>query len=167
MTERAEFEAWRTSDPRNAAAYQAAERMSEALAKLAMVDPRLKAMVDQAAGVGATLADDAPEDPPGKSPPLTITASATAPSARRRIARPFASAASIAATLVALLAVPPFGDSGAAPDDGYRHSRARPALRCSADPASGAVTTSSQADSTAVERAPAEELRSATGSARW
>ena len=72
--EREQFEAWRASDPRNAAAYAAAERMNDALGKLAMADPRLKAMVDQAASAGATLPDDEPDESPGKPRPLTITA---------------------------------------------------------------------------------------------
>ena len=80
--EREQFEAWRASDPRNAAAYAAAERMNDALAKLAMADPRLKAMVDQAASAGATLPDDEPDESPGKPPPLTITA-VQSPGARR------------------------------------------------------------------------------------
>jgi ferric-dicitrate binding protein FerR (iron transport regulator) len=83
--ERADFDAWRAGDPRNAAAYAAAERMSDAVASLAMTDPRLKAMVDQAASAGATLPDDTPDDEPGgKARPLTITASPRLP--RRRIA---------------------------------------------------------------------------------
>ena len=42
--------------------------MNDALAKLAMADPRLKAMVDQAASAGATLPDDEPEEPPPANP---------------------------------------------------------------------------------------------------
>ena len=67
--ERAQFEAWRSADPRNAAAYAAAERMNDALTKLAMADPRLKAMVDQAASSGATLPDDELDEPPAGKPP--------------------------------------------------------------------------------------------------
>ena len=73
--EHAEFEAWRASDPRHSAAYAAAERMNDALSRLATSNPRLKAMVDQAASSGATLPDDECEEPPaGKPPSLTITA---------------------------------------------------------------------------------------------
>lgn len=63
--ERAEFQAWRASDPQNAAAYVAAERMNDALARLAMVDPRLRAMIDRAARAHATLPDDPVDDDPG------------------------------------------------------------------------------------------------------
>ena len=97
--ERAEFEAWRASDPRHSAAYAAAERMNDALSRLATSNPRLKAMVDQAASSGATLPDDESEEPPaGKPPSLTMTA---APSlgARRRRARPSFRAAGIVAAI--------------------------------------------------------------------
>jgi transmembrane sensor len=140
--ERAEFESWAAADPQNAAAYAAAERMNEALAKLAMVDPRLKAMVDQAAKAGATLADDdQPEDHPRKSPPLTITAEPSkAVGARRRVARPFAWAASIATALLALLGVLTLGDSGAGTEGGYRYAGGRSALRYSSGAVRRAVT---------------------------
>jgi ferric-dicitrate binding protein FerR (iron transport regulator) len=77
--EREQFEAWRAEDPRNAAAYAAAERMNDALAKLAATDPRLKAMVDQAASSGATLLDDEHEESPTRKPSkLTITGNSSA-----------------------------------------------------------------------------------------
>jgi transmembrane sensor len=98
--ERTEFDKWLASDPRHAAAFATAERMAGALSKLAMSDPRLKAMVDQAAGAGATLPEDEEEAPP-KKPTLKISAAPTPAGSRRRIARPFASAASIGAAFVA------------------------------------------------------------------
>jgi anti-sigma factor RsiW len=104
--ERAEFEAWRASNPQNAAAYAAAERMNAALAALAMADPRLKAMVDQAASSGATLADDETDDPPrGKPSRLEITARPSVGMRPRRIARPFTWAASIGAAVLSVLAL--------------------------------------------------------------
>jgi transmembrane sensor len=113
-TERSEFEKWLASDPGHPAAFAAAERMAEALSKLAMVDPRLKAMVDQAASAGATLPEDEEERPP-KKPTLRISAEPTpAAGARRRIARPFAWAASIGATVAGGLTLLTL--NGAAPD---------------------------------------------------
>jgi transmembrane sensor len=100
--ERAEFEKWLASEPHHAAAFAAAERMAEALSKLAMIDPRLKQMVDQAAGAGATLPDDEEPAPPPKPTSLTISAVPTPVGKRRRLARPFAWAASIGATFVAV-----------------------------------------------------------------
>jgi transmembrane sensor len=61
--DRAAFEAWCRGDPANAAAYAAAEHFGEALARLSMDEPRLKAMVDEAAGAGATLPSDSDEEP--------------------------------------------------------------------------------------------------------
>ena len=136
--ERTDFEAWRASDPRNAAAYAAAERMNDALAKLATADPRLKAMVDQAASSGATLPDDEPEEPPaGKPPPLTITAAPPRAMKSRRIARPFAYAASILVAAASVLALLAFGKSDR-PEavGGYRYANANPIARY----ASGAVS---------------------------
>jgi transmembrane sensor len=60
--DRAAFEAWRARDRRNAVAYATAERLGNALAQLAIVDPRLQALVDQAASAGATLPDDPEEE---------------------------------------------------------------------------------------------------------
>jgi transmembrane sensor len=141
VQERADFEAWRASDPRHAAAYAAAERMNDALAKLAMADPRLKARVDQAASSGATLPDDEPEEPPaGKPPPLTITA---APSLARprRIARPFAYAASFLVAGASVLALLAFSE----PDleeavGGYRYANANPIVRYGSGATRRAVT---------------------------
>jgi len=140
--ERAEFEAWRASDPRNAAAYAAAERMNDALAKLAMADPRLKAMVDQAASSGATLPDDEPEEPPaGKPPPLTVTAAPSLGMRPRRIARPFAWAASILAAVGSVLALLAFSEPDATQAlDGYRYSDASPIVRYSSGATRRAVT---------------------------
>ena len=101
--DRASFEQWLDRDARNAAAYAAAERVADALGKLAMNDPRLQAMVDQAANAGAMLPEDPPEEHPRKSPSLTITAAPSpAPGPRRRVARPFAWAAGIAVALVSV-----------------------------------------------------------------
>jgi transmembrane sensor len=100
--ERAAFEKWLASDPRNQAAFANAERMTDALSKLAMADARLKAMVDQAASAGATLPEDEDEEE-GRSnkPTLKISAVPASVGPRRRIARPFAWAASIGATALA------------------------------------------------------------------
>ncbi len=139
--EREQFDAWRASDPRNAAAYAAAERMNDALGKLAMADPRLKAMVDQAASAGATLPDDEPDESPGKPRPLTITAGQSPPVGSRRIARPFAWAASIAVALVSVISMLSLG--GTEPErssEGYRYADARPVLRFSSGTARRAVT---------------------------
>ncbi len=104
--ERAQFEAWRSADSRNAAAYAAAERMNDALTKLAMADPRLKAMVDQAAGSGATLPDDELDEPPaGKPPPIEITARPSAAMRPRRLARRVAWAASVVVVILSALAL--------------------------------------------------------------
>ena len=104
--ERAQFEAWRSADSRNAAAYAAAERMNDALTKLAMADPRLKAMVDQAASAGATLPDDECDEPPaGKPPSIEITARPSAAMWPRRFARRFAWAASVVVVILSALAL--------------------------------------------------------------
>lgn len=138
--ERAEFEAWR-ADPRNAEAYGAAERMNDALAKLAMTDPRLRAMVDQAASSGASLADDELDETPGKPRPLTITTGQSPGTRVRRRARPFAWAASIAAAFASILALLALGVTEPARDsDGYRYADAQPVLRYSAGAARRAVT---------------------------
>lgn len=137
--ERLEFEAWRNCDPRNAAAYRAAERMTDSLAALAMTDPRLKAMVDEAASAGATLSDETPDDEPGNdSKPLTIS---TGPlRSRRHIARPFPWAAGLAVTALSGLMLLTFGErsslvgEGGSLDDGgraplrYRSGAARHAV---------------------------------------
>jgi ferric-dicitrate binding protein FerR (iron transport regulator) len=99
--DRAEFEAWRASDPKHAAAYAAAERLNDALAKLAMADGRLKAMVDQAASAGATLPDDSEEPPTGEPRRLTISATPKRP----RSGRGFTRAAIILAAAGSALAV--------------------------------------------------------------
>lgn len=139
--ERAQFEAWRSGDPRNEAAYAAAESMNDALAKLAMADPRLKAMVDQAASAGATLPDDEPDESPGKPQPLTITAGQPPAARPRRVARPYAWAASIAAALVSVLALLALGGTQPArSDDGYRYADVRPVLRYRSGAARRAVT---------------------------
>ena len=140
--EREEFEAWRASDPRNAAAYAAAERMNDALGKLAMADPRLKAMVDQAASAGATLPDDEPEESPaGKPPPLTITAAPSLAIRPRRIARPFAWAASIVGRGRVRFSLALLRRARAhAAVDGYRYSDARPIVRYSSGATRRAVT---------------------------
>ena len=70
--------------------------MAEALSKLAMVDPRLKAMVDHAASAGATLPEDE-EDRPPKSRRSRISAAPTLarrtpPGLRGRLRGPQASA---------------------------------------------------------------------------
>jgi transmembrane sensor len=142
IKERADFEAWRASDPRNADAYAAAERMNDALAKLAMVDPRLKAMVDQAASSGATLPDDEPEEPSaGKPPPLTISAALSPPMRPRRIARRFAWAASIVAAVGSVLALLAYGEADRAHDiGGYRYRDADPIVRYSSGAVRRAVT---------------------------
>ena len=142
IQEHAAFEAWRASDPRNAAAYAAAERMNDALAKLAMADPRLKAMVDQAASSGATLPDDEAEEPPdGKPPPLTITAAPARAMRPRRIGRRVAYAASILVAAASVLALLAFGE----PDlteavDGYRYAHANPIVRYGSGATRRAVT---------------------------
>src|SRR5262245_1906850 len=116
LRERADFEAWLTRDSCNAAAYAAAERINEALAKLASADPRLKAMVDQAASSGAMLPDDESEDPPaGTPPPLAITSAPSRAMKPRRIARPLAYAASILVAVASVLALLAFGESDVGP----------------------------------------------------
>ena len=140
--ERSEFEAWRAADPRNAAAYAAAERMSDALANLAMANPRLKAMVDQAASSGATLPDDEPEEPQaGKPPTLSITAAPSPAMRPRRSARRFAWAAGIAVAAGSLWALLTFAQP-AAPGaiGGYRYGDSSPSVRYSSDAARRAVT---------------------------
>ena len=98
--EHAEFQAWRASDARHAAAYAAAERMNDALSRLAASNARLKAMVDQAASSGATLPDDESDEPPaGKPPSVTITAAPSLGARRRRVARPSFRAAGIVAAV--------------------------------------------------------------------
>jgi transmembrane sensor len=111
--DRAEFAAWRAKAPAHAEAYAAAERLNDALAKLAMADARLKAMVDQAASAGGTLPDEAEEAPAGKPPPLRITAAPTL-GARRRIGRNFVRAASFVTAVGSLLAVLASGGSKSA-----------------------------------------------------
>lgn len=140
--ERAEFEAWRANDPRHAAAYAAAERINDALAKLAAADPRLKAMVDQAASAGATLPDDEADDSPvGPPKKLTISAAPALEHRPRRIVRRYAWAASIAAAATATLLVLALGESDFAPaSDGYRYGDTLPVLRYSSGAARRAVT---------------------------
>ena len=81
--DRAAFEAWRARDRRNAVAYATAERLGDALARLAIVDPRLQSLVDQAASAGATLPDD-PEEKVRESASDEIAA---APASRRSTTR--------------------------------------------------------------------------------
>ena len=140
--ERAEFEAWRASDPRHAAAYAAAERINDALATLAAADPRLKAMVDQAASAGATLPDDEADDRPAGPPKkLTISAAPVLERRPRRIARRYAWAASIAAAATATLLLLALGEPAFAPASyGYRYGDALPVLRYSSGAARRAVT---------------------------
>ena len=139
--ERAEFEQWRASDARNAAAYAAAERMNDALAKLAMADARLKAMVDDAASSGATLPDDEPDEPEAcKPPPLEITARPSPTTRPRRIARPYAWAASIGAAVIAVLGLLALGDTERPPEDGYRYAGTRSTVRYSSGATRRAVT---------------------------
>jgi transmembrane sensor len=139
--ERADFEQWLGRDARNAVAYAAAERMADALGKLAMADPRLKAMVDQAASAGATLPEDPPEEHPRKSPPLAITAATSpAPGARRRVARPFAWAASIAVAVVSVAGMLMLRDARPGIEESYRYADGRPALRYSSGASRRAVT---------------------------
>lgn len=142
VQERADFEAWRAGDPRNAAAYAAAERMNDALAKLATADPRLKAMVDQAASSGATLPDDEPEEPTaGKPPSLTITAAPHPAGQRRRIARPFAYAASVLIAGASVLALLALGKPDAAEAvGGYRYANTKPMVRYGSGATRRAVT---------------------------
>ena len=117
--------------PRNAAAYAAAERMNDALTKLAMADPRLKAMVDQAASAGATLPDDELDEPPaGKPPSIEITAAAFG----RHEAAPHSAAFRLGREH--RVAVPVRSGSARARrsraarrNDGYRYAGARPTLR--------------------------------------
>jgi transmembrane sensor len=142
VQERADFETWRASDSRNAAAYAAAERMNDALAKLATADPRLKAMVDQAASSGATLPDDEPEEPPaGKPPSLTISAAPPRAMRPRRIARPFTYAAGVLIAGAAVLALLALGKPDAAQAvGGYRYSNLNPIVRYGSGAARRAVT---------------------------
>ena len=139
--ERAQFDEWRASDPRNAAAYAAAERMNDALTKLAMADPRLQAMVDRAASSGATIADDEQEEPPaGKPPPIEITTASSAAMRPRRIMRRFAWAASIGVAILSVFALlgPGSGEREPAENNGY--ADARPVLRYSSGATRRAVT---------------------------
>jgi len=142
LKERADFDAWRASDPRNAAAYAAAERMNDALAKLATADPRLKAMVDQAASSGATLPDDEPEEPPaGQPPPVTITGAPSRAMRPRRIARPLAYAASILVAAASVLVLLAFGEPDHAEAvGGYRYAHANPIVRYGSGTTRRAVT---------------------------
>ena len=116
--------------------------MAEALSKLAMMDPRLKAMVDQAAGAGATLPDDEEQSAPRKPPSLTISAAPSAAGTRRRVARPFfAWAASIGAAFVAVLALFTLDDaSPSTAEAGYEHAAGHPPLRYASDGSRRAVT---------------------------
>jgi ferric-dicitrate binding protein FerR (iron transport regulator) len=107
VQDREEFEAWRASAPEHAAAYAAAERMNDALAKLAMADSRLKAMVDHAASAGATLPEEPDDAPAGEPPALRITAT---PILRRRL-RTFVRAACILGAAGSLVAVLTTGGS--------------------------------------------------------
>lgn len=139
--ERAQFEQWCASDPRNAAAYAAAERMNDALAKLAMANPRLKAMVDDAASSGATLPDDEVDEPQaGKPPPLEITTRPSHTARVRRIARPIGWAASIGAVLIAIPALLTLGKTERTPEDGYRYAGTRPTVRYSSGATRRAIT---------------------------
>jgi transmembrane sensor len=139
--ERARFEAWRSADPRNAAAFAAAERMNDALTKLAMADPRLKIMVDQAAGAGATLPDDeVDEAPTGKPHSIEITARPSAAMRPRRIARPFAWAASVGVAILCALALLALGEANRNPEAGYRYAGARTTLRYASGALRRAVT---------------------------
>jgi len=104
--ERAQFEAWRERDPRNAAAFAVAERLGSTLARVATVDPRLKAMLDRAASAGATLPDD-PEEEDAAPPSGGAIAAYPRPVAPRwRRARRWAAAAAAVVTVAvgALLA---------------------------------------------------------------
>jgi transmembrane sensor len=85
--ELAAFEQWLGSDPHHAAVYAAAERLNESLAALAAKDPRLKALVDQAASAGATIPDDPPEDEWNPQRPLTASATPSIGRGRRRLLR--------------------------------------------------------------------------------
>jgi transmembrane sensor len=139
--ERAQFEAWRSADSRNAAAYAAAERMNDALTQLAMADTRLKAMVDQAASSGATLPDDElDESPAGKPPSIEITARPSAAMRPRRVARPFAWAASVGVAILSALVLLGPGEADRTPADGYRYAGARPTLRYASGATRRAVT---------------------------
>ena len=109
LQDRVEFEAWRARDPKHVAAYAAAERMNDALAKLAIADGRLKAMVDQAASAGATLPNE-PDEPTGKPPSLEISAAPKLGS-RPRSARGFTRAAIIVAAVGSVLALLAVGAS--------------------------------------------------------
>lgn len=83
-SDREAFERWRNTDPRNAEAYAAAERLNAGLAALASKDPRLKALVDQAASAGATIPDDPPDDESHTPRKLTISAEPVLGQSRRR-----------------------------------------------------------------------------------
>jgi transmembrane sensor len=104
--ERAQFEAWRESDPRNAAAFARAEQLGRTLARVATVDPRLKAMLDRAASAGATLPDDPEEDDDAPPSGGTIAAHRRPVAARWRRAQRWAAAAAavVTAAVGALLA---------------------------------------------------------------
>jgi transmembrane sensor len=95
--ERAAFEIWRAADPENSVAFELAERVGATLARLAAIDPRLKAMVDEAAGAGATLPDDAHDE--GEAERAPAEGGRAAP--RRRRTLRWAAAAAVAATAVA------------------------------------------------------------------
>jgi transmembrane sensor len=114
VQDRAAFDAWLSRDPGNAAAYAAAERMNDALAKLAMADPRLKAMVDQAASGGATIPDDPVDEHPSDRPPTTISAEPVRRASSRR-RRPWAWAASVVAAVGGALVVSLLTTGGAEP----------------------------------------------------
>jgi transmembrane sensor len=129
--EREAFERWRTSDPRNAAAFAAAERLNDGLAAWATKDPRLKALVDRAAGAGATLPDDPPDedDVPRK---LTISAGPVQGRGRRQRASRRLWAASIAAGIAAAVSLmdaqPRFDAMGARAEVRYSAGDARRAV---------------------------------------
>jgi len=139
--DRAAFDAWRTSDPRNAAAYAAAERMNDALAKLTVADPRLRAMVDQAASAGATLPEDPIDEQPGRKPTSTVTAEPTRTlRARRRIARPWAWVAGLTAVVGGLLFMAMGGTEPSGTLAEYRDGAGRAVIRYASGATRRAVT---------------------------
>lgn len=134
--ELAAFEQWLGSDPHHAAAYATAERLNEGLAALAAKDPRLKAMVDQAASAGATIPDDPPDDEWTPQRKLTATAAPAVGRSRRRLLRRGLWAAGIAVAIASsLLVVEPRVDTTAFSSVGIRDE-----IRYSAGSARRAVT---------------------------
>jgi ferric-dicitrate binding protein FerR (iron transport regulator) len=167
--ERAEFEQWVGRDACNAAAYAAAERLASALEKLAASEPRLKAMVDQAASAGATLPEDAPEEQPRKSPPLAISATPSS-GARRRLARPFAWAASVAIAAVPAAALLELRGARPQLEQSDRYARASTAERSGSAGSCRAVrlaydTVTVTNPAEMIELAPSEEWH--PSGARW